>query len=89
MEDYNTSSTQEKRYPPISVGDWVLTLLILAIPLVNLIMLFVWAFGGNTHPSKESFAKASLIWMAIGIALGIIFLAIAFGLGLMASWAHI
>ena len=58
----------------ISVGDWMITLLILAIPIVNLIMLFVWAFGGGTDYNKASFAKAALIWMAISIVLSILFI---------------
>ncbi len=56
----------------ISTGDWVITLLILAIPLANLIMLFVWAFGSGTNINKANFAKAALIWVAISIVLGII-----------------
>lgn len=32
--------------PDMSVKDWMITLLIMFIPLVNIIMLFVWAFGG-------------------------------------------
>lgn len=59
--------------PVVRVGEWVITILILAIPIVNLVMLFVWGFGGGTNPSKANFAKASLIWMAIGIVLTIIF----------------
>jgi uncharacterized membrane protein YdbT with pleckstrin-like domain len=56
----------------IGIGDWVLTLIIMIIPLVNFIMLFVWAFGGGTNPSKANWAKASLIVMLISIVLGII-----------------
>ncbi|HAV61274.1 MAG TPA: hypothetical protein DCY13_02800 [Verrucomicrobiales bacterium] len=29
----------------MTVGDWMFTLLVLALPLVNLIMLLVWAFS--------------------------------------------
>lgn len=51
---------------PVSVGNWMLTTLILGIPLINLIMLLVWAFSGSTPESKSNFAKASLMWMLIG-----------------------
>jgi hypothetical protein len=39
-------------------------------------MLFVWAFGDGTHPSKKTYAQASLIMMVIAIILSIIFIAI-------------
>ncbi len=58
---------------PVSVGDWFVTLLLMAIPLVNLIMLFVWAFSDGTNKSKSNWAKASLIWMLVGIVLMIVF----------------
>ena len=48
-------------YRPITIGNWILTLILLAIPLVNIIMLIVWAATGSTHPSKKNFARAYLI----------------------------
>ena len=33
--------------PVVRVGDWVLTILLLAIPIVNLVMLFVWALAAE------------------------------------------
>lgn len=64
--------------PDISVGDWMITLLIAAIPLVNIIMLFVWAFGSGYHTSKANWAKATLIWALISIVIAVI-LMILFG----------
>lgn len=69
--------------PVVRVGEWVITILLLAIPIVNLVMLFVWSFGGGANPSKANFAKASLIWMVIGIILTIIFYTI-FGAAMFA-----
>ncbi len=54
---------------PVSIGNWLLTYLITAIPLVNIIMLFVWAFSSTTHPSKANWAKASLLMFVIVIGL--------------------
>ncbi len=65
---------KEKEATPVSTGDWVITLLILAIPLVNIIMALVWAFGDGYKTSKSNFAKAYLIWLVIGIALGGVFM---------------
>ncbi len=65
-------------YEPVSLGDWMITLLILQIPIVGIVMLFVWAFGANTHPSKANWAKAMLLWTAIGIVtMLIVFIAIS------------
>lgn len=50
---------------PVSVGDWMLTYILLSIPLINIIMLFVWAFGSSPE-SKANWAKATLLWMVIG-----------------------
>ncbi|MFN2428366.1 MAG: hypothetical protein ABR574_00005 [Cryomorphaceae bacterium] len=60
----------------LSVKDWMITILITAIPLVGLIMLFVWAFGENTNPSKSNWAKATLLWYVIFIVLGFVFVAL-------------
>ena len=58
-----------QQYNPMSVGDWILTSLIFAIPIVGLIMLFVWGFGSNTQPSKANWAKATLIMIGISIVI--------------------
>ncbi|HLI17242.1 MAG TPA: hypothetical protein VKV22_03100 [Rhodanobacteraceae bacterium] len=58
---------------PVSLGDWILTLIVLAIPIVGLVMLFVWGFSSGTHPSKQNFCRASLILYAIMFALVFVF----------------
>lgn len=52
----------------VGVGNWFLTIFLLTLPVVNLILLLVWAFGPSTPLSKSNFAKATLIWMLIGMA---------------------
>jgi len=70
----------------VTIGNWILTYVLMAIPLVNLVMLFVWAFGSDTPKSKANWAKATLIIYAIGIGLVILFassiIALVAGLGL-------
>ncbi|TRW50139.1 hypothetical protein FM042_04710 [Aliidiomarina halalkaliphila] len=69
---------------PISVGDWFITLIITAIPLVGFIMLFVWGFGSSTHPSKANWAKATLLLFVV--AFGLFFMmSIIFGFAMMSS----
>ena len=80
MENANTNYNQNAS--PMSVGEWVITLLITFIPIVNIVMLFVWGFSSSTNACKANWAKAALIWMAIGIILWLIF-GIMFGAALM------
>ena len=61
----------ETEYRPLTVGDWIITMILLAIPLVNLIMLIVWAASGSTHPSKKSFAQAYLIFFGVLFVIGL------------------
>lgn len=71
MEDQMDLST--KNQSPVSVGNWIITLILTSIPLVGFIMLLVWAFGNNTPVSKSNYAKATLIMMVIGLILVILF----------------
>ena len=61
----------ETEYRPLTVGDWLVTMLLLAIPLVNLILLIVWAASSSTHPSKKSFAQAYLIFFGVLFVIGL------------------
>ena len=56
----------------ISVGDWMLTLFITFIPIVCIVMLFVWGFSSNTQANKATWAKAALIWIAIFLAIDLL-----------------
>ncbi|MGN0325021.1 MAG: hypothetical protein ACI4DW_01835 [Lachnospiraceae bacterium] len=73
----------------VSVGDWMLTMLILCVPCVNIIMMFVWAFSGGTPKSKSNFFKAYLIFAAIGLGIGLLISIIAGGaiFGMLAELA--
>jgi len=72
--------------PIVSVKEWLITMLIMIIPIVNIVMIFVYAFGGNSNPSKANYFKASLIMACIVIVLYIILMilfALIFGSALM------
>ena len=63
--------------PPVSIADWLITLLILFIPVVNVILLLVWSFKKSTHRSKANFSKAVLIWVLITVILWALILAVS------------
>ena len=69
--------------PAVSITDWIITFFLLMIPVVGIILLFVWAFGNDTNPSKANFAKAYLIIYLVFAVLAVLFM-IFFG---AAMWA--
>ena len=75
---YSTNYVVPKNTSPVSVGDWVVTIILSSLPLINIIMLFVWAFSSSTPVSKANWAKATLILAAIAIVLVICFYGIIF-----------
>lgn len=50
---------------PYTVKQWLGTLALLMIPIVNIVLVFVWAFSKNTNINKRNFARASLLLTAI------------------------
>lgn len=71
---YNNSYVQEKKH--LGIGGWILRYLINFIPcvgpLVFTIMLFVWSFDEKYDDTSRNWAKATLIWMAVIVALFVI-----------------
>jgi uncharacterized BrkB/YihY/UPF0761 family membrane protein len=57
---------------PLSIGSYLIMMIVTAIPLVGLIMLFVWGFS-NRNVNRRNYARAALIIAAISIVLSIIF----------------
>ncbi len=76
---------QQMGEEPVSVGDWLITYLLMIVPFVNLIMLIVWAVSSETKKSKQNWARASLIWMAIGIVIYILII-VLFGAAIYSAF---
>lgn len=72
--DENGVANWKRKPVRMSVGDWFLTLLILCIPVVNIIMLFIWSFFSDTiQEEKKNFSRANMIIVAILLVLSIVF----------------
>ena len=61
---------------PVSIADWLITLLVLFIPVINVLMLIVWSFRRSTHRSKANFSKAVLLLLVIFVFLLVLVLAL-------------
>ena len=67
---------EEFKKSPVSLGDWIISVIVTKIPLIGFIMLIVWAVDKNTDPNKANWAKAELLVKLIGFLIVIIFVAI-------------
>ncbi|MEN6445839.1 MAG: hypothetical protein ABFC98_07330 [Candidatus Cloacimonas sp.] len=66
--------------PPMKIGDWLLVLILICLPVVNIIMLIIWSLDKKGNPSRRTFAIAILILMAALIVLS------GFYFGQMTGW---
>lgn len=57
---------------PVSLGEWMIAMLLMLIPCVNIVLMFVWAFSSSEKKSKSNYFKASLIWTGLSIVLWIV-----------------
>lgn len=69
----------------LTLGEWMLTLLVLAIPLVNLFAYLYWALADGVNVNRKRFSQASILWFLIVAGIGM-FMAVTMGIfgGLMA-----
>ncbi len=69
----------------LSVKDWAITIFITGLPLIGLIMLFVWAFSDDTNLNKKNWAKGNLLIMLIFLLIGLSFLFLFGGIALLSN----
>ena len=66
MSEFNKITSDNNE--PVSLTTWIIVLIILAIPCVNVIAYLYLAFG-NTNTNLKNFSRAGLIMMCIGLLL--------------------
>lgn len=69
---------------PMTVGDWLITVIVLGIPLVGIIMLLYWSLSSTGNLNRRNYCLATLILLAILVVLIIIF-ALFGGLAMLMS----
>lgn len=69
-----------------TIKDWLITILILSIPVVNIIMLIIWSLKDEENlRARANYCKAQLIIMAISIVILLAFGIISVLVGI--SWS--
>jgi hypothetical protein len=80
VEQVNEQHISSKQIAPqMSIGNWIITFILLAIPLVNFIMLLIWAFDATSE--RRNFARAYLIIFGIVLVLWILIVILMLILG--------
>lgn len=69
---YNQNSYGNMDTSPLSMGDWLLTILAAMIPCAGLILYIVWAFSSTGNINRRNFCRAQLIIMAVVFVLYLI-----------------
>lgn len=78
--NYNTGNNNQMYEPgqdtsPMTMGDWLLTLLAAMIPCVGIVLYFVWAFSKTTNVNRRNYCRAQLIMMGVVLVIYLIFIA--------------
>lgn len=86
QENYNGYNYQNNQYSqytrpqqsqmdmsPLSMGEWLLTILIGMVPCVGLVVYCVWAFGSSGNLNRRNYCRAYLIIQVISLVLVFIF----------------
>ncbi|WP_353094489.1 hypothetical protein [Tissierella praeacuta] len=70
---WESSGFKKSNDDVMTVGEWIGVLIVLAIPILNILMYFVWGFSENTNKNLQNFSRATLIIGAILIGFGVLF----------------
>ncbi|MDD2227883.1 MAG: hypothetical protein PHY48_00550 [Candidatus Cloacimonetes bacterium] len=71
--------------PVMSMLEWLVIIIISCIPVANIVVMFIWAFGNNDNPNRRNFAKAFLILTGIGMLISAIFMGQVIGMMMKAT----
>ena len=67
---------KDKNY--ISIWFWIFAWIIMSIPIVNVVMICIWAFTGDNE-SKKNYFKAMILLFLLGVIASIILVALGAG----------
>lgn len=83
-QGYNQNYQQGMDMTPLSLGQWILTILAAFIPCVGTILYFIWAFSKNGNINRRNYSRAALIVQGAVLLLYMIFV-IMFGMVLFGA----
>jgi len=68
-EPVKEEKRDESQAEVLSFWDYLMMLILLAIPVVNIVVCILWIVGKNGNPNRRNFAKAWMVLAVIGTIL--------------------
>lgn len=89
----NNQNNQNNTESVVSTGSWFVFMFLLTIPILNVILVLVEAFGSGSNKNKQNYCRAAILWFVLGIVGSIVFTVI-FGAALSAlvnnvDWSNV
>jgi len=63
------SKVQKPDVDTLSVGDYILMMVLFSLPIAGLVLMLYWGFSSHTAVNRKNFARAYLIFYVISIVL--------------------
>ena len=65
----------------MTTKDWLTTLILLSIPLVNIVLFIIWAFSDTGNLNRRNYCRAGLILLAVFLVIYVIVLVLIMTIG--------
>ena len=75
----NCGLQMQKQAPAVdvlTVWDYVLMMVIFSLPVIGLVLMLYWSFGGQVGINRKHFARAYLIFYAISLVLSFVMMGV-------------
>ena len=70
VKEEKTEEQFEEKADVLTMWEYLLILILMAIPVVNVIACIFWIVGKNGNPNRRNFAKAWMVLAVVGTLLG-------------------
>ena len=70
VKEERTEEQFEEKADVLTMWEYLLILILMAIPVVNVIVCIFWIVGKNGNPNRRNFAKAWMVLAVVGTLLG-------------------
>lgn len=75
---------------PLTIKNYLAIFFLMLIPIVGIVLIFVWAFGSDVNINKKNYARAQLIYALILFGISLLFSSVLIGIitNLISSLAY-